>query len=218
MWDEKAIEEMVSKASLTDSQKTAIVAAMKELGKMPEDEFKSAHAALAKLLGFGSAKKPDEPEPKPDLPPEVKAEWEALQKSRDEDRKALEELQKSVAAERDQSAKMAQIAKAAQEFVAVPMASEKLGELLHVVRKADEAQAGVLEELLKSTNEALRQSALFSEMGSVGGRGGSVVEKIEGMADQLIQKSEKRLTKEQAFTQVLADNPDLYNQFLKSEQ
>jgi hypothetical protein len=227
---DEAVETFLAKSKMSDEQKAAIKAAMGELNKaksgMDEEEFKAAHSMLAKLLGFGkteekkAAPAPEPVEKKIDaLPAEIKAEFVALQKSRDEDRKALEELQKSVEAERETLAKKELVTKAALEFGSVPMDANKLGELLFVVRKSDPAAGETLLGLLKGVNEAMRQSALFADKGTGGESArdkAGVVARIEAQASELVTKSATPLTKEQAFARVLETNPALYTEYLKT--
>lgn len=150
------------------------------------------------------------------LPPEIKAEWEAMQKSRDADRKEIEEMKKSLAQRADQATEREFIQKA-EQMPNVPLKSDALGKLLHAVTKSeDDAVIASLEQLLKSVDEIVKQSLLFKEQGG-GGPGATdesgIFAKVDALAKSLITKSEKPLTIEQARAAVLEADPKLYDQY-----
>ncbi len=77
--------------------------------------------------------------------------------------------------------------------------------------------AGLLAEvepMLAALRKQVQESALYSETGNSRRGAGSTYAKVEQMADALVQKSaDGTLTKAQAITKVLTDNPDLYQQY-----
>ena len=150
------------------------------------------------------------------LPPELKAQWEAMEKSRDDDRARLVELEKSIAAEREQATAREFVTKA-EAFSSIPAKSDELGGLMYAVAKSgDDKAIACLDRLLKSTNEMARQSALFHDIG--GGRdmpvdAGGTFGKIDALAKSMVEKSDKPLTIEQARTRVLEMNPRLFDEY-----
>lgn len=268
--DETA-EEYLAKAQMPDLQKQALKAALAALksakADMDADQFKSARAALAKLLGYGKTAKAiddateaaqkaaaedkakmvevikstmaalEAEEPSindalaklgelagvtptfkavAQLPPELKAQWEAMQKSQQTDREQLAELKKSLA-DREAKATEREWLSKAEGMAKVPLATDALGRLMHVVSKTEDSEAiASLEQLLKSVQEMVAKSELFRERGGTGqlppDRGG-VFGKIDALAQQLVEKSERPLTIEQARTRILERHPELFDQY-----
>lgn len=154
-----------------------------------------------------------------ELPPALKAEWAAMQKSAKDQAEKLVALQKSITAREDEALKASFVAKA-KDFGHVPMEPADLGAMLFAVTKASRQDGEKLENLLKSVNEIVEKSALMAEFGT---KGASPVmhaaeTKIEKIAEQMMQKSTDGLTKEQAIAKALDQNPGLYSEYLAAQQ
>jgi len=152
------------------------------------------------------------------LPPELQAEWQAMAKSREDDRARVEALEKAIAQREEQAAAREYHAKA-EALTHVPSDTTALGQLLHAVAKSeDKAAAETLDAVLKSYQELARQSALFHEVGGSGqlpqDKTG-VMGKLEAMAEKLVEKSERPLTREQAVAAVLKANPKMYEEYCR---
>lgn len=204
---QKSVE--TDKAKLTETLKGVVANLEAE-----KPSLNDAIVALAELAGVTPKLKALEA-----LPPEVKAEVEALRKAREDDRKALAEMQKSIDAQTAAAAERGFIAKAEVELQAVPMDATKLGKLLKSVHDVGGEAGATLLELLKNVNAALAQSALFKEFGSHhSGPTGDVMTKLEAKAAALIEKSDKPLTREQAIAKVLEREPELYTEYVKAQE
>lgn len=89
--------------------------------------------------------------------------------------------------------------------------AEDVGPLLMRVAKGKttEADASALEQLLKSAGTMAAQSPLFRMAGSSAAVDGDPEELLKAKAAE-IQKAKPKLTPEQAYTEALDANPDLY--------
>lgn len=206
----KAVE--LEKSAETAKEKTEGVIKY-ALDKLQADKpaINEAVAGLADLVGVTPQFKRLE-----QLPEDLKAEWEAMQKSQEQDRAELAELKKSMA-EAEAKVERARYVTKAQEIGDLPIDADKLGHLLHAVAKSEDSDAAAtLDQLLKSMAEVTKQSALFTEMGGSGNlppdRGG-VFGKIDALAEEMMTKSESPITIEQARTRILENNPDLYDRY-----
>jgi len=176
-------------------------------------EVEAAVAALRKAAGMEPAIKRAQ-----NLPPELQAQWDAMLKSREDDRRALEELQKSIA-QRDEEAARREYLTKAQAHLHAPIPTDDLAGLLRAVAKTGDKDAiASLDSLLDGVDEVTRQSALFGELGGGGpmpeDRQG-VLGRVQAMAEALMQKSEKPLTNEQAVAAIFRANPKLYDEYCR---
>jgi hypothetical protein len=147
------------------------------------------------------------------LPPEAKAQLEAIQKSLDGEKAAREKLEKSLADERAGNRERVLVQKAEREFGHVAgITPVALGTLL---RKAEDAGfLAELEPVLKTAEAVAAKSQLFGEFGSNRAGGSTSAEgKLSEMAKARVTKGEGKQTYEQAYTQVLHENPELYAQY-----
>ena len=85
-----------------------------------------------------------------------------------------------------------------------------------ILRKAHDAQFGdELEEVLKAANERIETGDFTKEVGDGGDDVTNPTNELEKRAKEL-RKSNPDLTKEQAISKVLEDDPDLYMDYLNS--
>lgn len=108
--------------------------------------------------------------------------------------------------ERDQRLTREFVAKAA----ALPMIStnkDDLGGLLKALTEKAPEEAARVEELLRSANDALSKSDIFSEFGKAGEMplGGEVEARVEALV-----KADPNMTREQALVRVYESDPKLY--------
>lgn len=122
----------------------------------------------------------------------------------------LAEVRKQAADEREARLTREYIAKA-EDLSMVAEDKPSLASLLRAAaEKLEPEQNETLEKVLKSADEALRQSGLFSEFGK-SETASTVSKSVEGKAEEL-RKADPSLTIEQAMERVYAENPDLFEQ------
>lgn len=151
------------------------------------------------------------------LSPELKAEWEAMVKSREADRERLEKLEKSLRDKEAEAERQEYLAKA-RGFANVPAKPELVAELLQVVAEHSPAdRVDGFNAFLKSVDELSRQSSVFSELGASGaavtpGRE-SANARIDAAAAEIMKKSATIMTIEQARRAALQASPELYEEY-----
>lgn len=154
-----------------------------------------------------------------EVPEEVRKRLDELEKAAKENeelRKRLAEAEQIAKAEREARLNKEYVEKAAKEYANIAKA-EELGPVLRAVdEKLEKAEAERLHQWLKAANERIEKGALFAELGrSAPASTGSVYERVRKMAEELVQKSERKLTIEQAMDDVLKQNPELEAEYLK---
>ncbi len=124
-------------------------------------------------------------------------------------KKANEKIEKAEKAE-----KRTAMLKKAEEFKDVP--NVDVNELTDTLLKLDEEDQEKILKPLRASKEAIEKGGLFSEFGK-GGPGlpvGSAIEKVNTLAQKLIQKNDK-LSEPDAIAQVLNENPQLLAEYQK---
>ena len=156
-------------------------------------------------------KSADKPvEKKLELPPEAQAIFKAQQ---DE----LEKVRKDLKAEKDLREIAEWTTKAKAHLSHFPGKSvEEMGTMLKALHDANPELANEQFESMKAASAAIKEGLVLKSAGSVGlTAGATAMDKIEKLAEGLVQKSEKPLTKQQAITKVLDQNPELYAQYIE---
>ncbi len=241
--DESEFEAIAKQAGLSDKAMNAARGAMRLLSAFKdEDGIKGLLPMLSKLLGepmkarkadeeYGEKKGEKKDEKKDDavakadqepdlsgLPADKRAQLEGIWKAHREEVVKREELELVLKTERDERREKEFVAKAAEEFSHVPGESAELGMVLKAVADVDEGLAGKLEEILKAAEKTIAESELLKERGSSAEsqNGGNAWQKIEAMADGLVEKSAHGISHAQAITKVLATKQGeaLYNAYL----
>lgn len=172
----------------------------------------------------------EEPPKKEEEPVEMKKNLDEVLKGLDADSRAL--LEPVLKAKADAEARLVEVEKARSEEVAKRELAEQvdvaksfahvpgdIGEraaALLTVKKQDEKAYASLCQSLKAAEEMISKGKAMEAAGSgrssEGGDGEKALEKLERLAKELVEKSDKKLTREQAFTRVCKANKELYNQ------
>lgn len=188
--------------------KSELVKKLTELHKTKGGDAEALAKEIAKLLGVDA-------KPAPVAKAEVSPEIQALLKSRDDE---LAAIKKQLDTERDERALAGWIEKARTDLEFYPgQSAEELGGMLKSLEDHDADLAKAQFESMKKSSDLLKNSAMLSEShgGVVKSLGnGSAHDKIQKLADNLIQKSDVTYTKEQAFTKALEMNPELYAEYM----
>jgi hypothetical protein len=155
------------------------------------------------------------------LPPEMKAQWEAMVKNNKANQEEMEKLQKSIDEQREATARQEFIAKAAG-LSNIPLKAEELGELLSVVSKTDAEKGEKLLTTLKSVDELLAKGEALRELGTEGNitppAAKAAITRLDKMAEEMVVKSAGKLTREQAFVKALELHPELYDEYNAATQ
>ena len=153
------------------------------------------------------------------LDPEAKAIVEGVFKSNAdlvEKSAKMEETLKSLTSANE---KREFVAKAAEDFSHINMESDALGSMLQQADAVGEDFSKGFNALLKGMNEVVQKSALLQTTGSATISGGTADAwaKIEALAEGLVQKSDKAMSKAEAVSVVMKteEGQQLYNDYLK---
>lgn len=134
----------------------------------------------------------------------------AVQAAVEELRKRADEAESIAKAEREARLQREFIEKA-QSFQNLPTANEELGSLLKTLAASlDEDTFGKIETVLREADGLIGKSA-WDEIGS-GMTPSPSHDKAEELAKAMA--TEKGITYEQAYSEVLTEHPDLYNEYL----
>jgi hypothetical protein len=109
------------------------------------------------------------------------------------------------------------IAKAA-EFTRLPKTPEFATVLKSMSQKLDADEFAVVEGVFKASEEALKESGLFAEVGSTIAVAGTPQGKLEAMAKERLTKSDGKLTYEQAMADVTMEHPEIYEEMTRNRQ
>jgi len=206
---------------------TAFLAAVDSAEGVPdgfgEEVFKAAGIDIPKeivekkvVVEKGEEEKPEIPE---NLSDEAKALFKAHQDEMEKLRKALDDERKVRKSEQD-----AIVRKGIEDTVLVlkslPGEKDKLTDALHNVMKG-EAKAddySIIKDVLEKSNTLIEKSAAMKEIGSGAVGGGDAWEKINKMAEEMVQKSsDDTLTHEAAVAKVMERHPELYDEYIATK-
>jgi hypothetical protein len=196
---------------------------MEDKIKQLTDELEKTKAELEKTKGKMKKKDDDEMEKEESVDSLIKSAPEPLRKMlaslEQEKTEALakaaqtEEVLKS---ERTTRANAEAIAKAkAWNFLSLD--AEKIGPALRQLAEVDADLAKSVEDALTSVNAQAESANIFAEIGkSANPTSGSAYEQLTSMAKSATE-GKSGLTFEQAFSDAVTSNPDLYNQYLNEK-
>lgn len=241
---EGQLEEIFKGDKVSKKGLEAIRGALRILNGFKEEMPKDVIAKLAGLAGYAPPGKDEYPKPKEgevdkkekdkvckadELTPEVKAILEPIMKAQNDQITALkEQIAKSDEAltkERDQHALEGWIKKCEQELSFYPgKSSEELGKMLHTLAKQDGKMAEEQFNSMKQASATIEKSALLTDVGlkqgdttRTGVSNGTAWDAIQKMADGVVEKSEKVVSKAEAVTRVLKTEKgrQLYSEYLR---
>ena len=146
------------------------------------------------------------------VPKEQRAIIEALWKQAERS----ELLEKELKDERDQRL-IKQYIEKAESFSNLPIKASEIGPVFKTLAEKAPKEFEKIDSLLKAVDEALGQSKLYKEIGSNHQGPSNAWAKVEQLAMQIVRK-DSGLTKEQAITKVLEENPALYSEYLAEKR
>jgi len=130
--------------------------------------------------------------------------------------KRTEAVAKTLKEERDERQLQEWIAKADTDLSHYPGAnSEELGAMLKQLGDTNPELAEKQFASMKAASDAIKESALLKEAGSNPAPAGSAYQKIRELTKAKIQKSEGKMTEEQAEVEIMKEHPALYEEYLK---
>ena len=191
---------------------------MKKKIKDLEEELDKAMKKLAKM-----ADKEDEMKKEEDIsslikqaPEAVRVMLETMEKSANESKARVAEIEAVLKSERVARANGDAVEKAkAWKFLGLD--AEKVGPALRELAEINEDLAKSVEEALSSVNAQAESANIFAEIGkSANPTTGNAYEQLTSMA-KAVTEGKSGLTFEQAFSNAVISNPDLYNQYLSEK-
>lgn len=191
---------------------------MKKKIKDLEEELDKAMKKLAKMTD-----KEDEMKKEEDIsslikqaPEAVRVMLETMEKSANESKARLTEVESVLKSERVARANADAVEKAkAWKFLGLD--AEKVGPALRELAEINEDLAKSVEEALSSVNAQAESANIFAEIGkSANPTTGNAYEQLTSMAKSA-SEGKSGLTFEQAFSNAVISNPDLYNQYLSEK-
>jgi len=215
--NEKELKELISKMKLDDATSAALVgmhtqtAEAVEMSKSLQEKLDASEKEIGKLkeaLKEGAVEKEDE----------------AVAKAKADG--ASEEILKILSAQSEEINKMKE-QNARREFIskAVPLEQAGLGkkeDLGEILRKADATDVEFGKALLETLSKAakvVKESDLLKQVGNEGSNddsgSDSIISKVRAGAAEL-RKSDPNMTAEQAESNFLLNNPELYEEYVQS--
>ena len=191
---------------------------MKKKIKDLEEELDKAMKKLSKMTD-----KEDEMKKEDDIsslikqaPEAVRVMLETMEKSANESKARVAEIEAVLKSERVARANGDAVEKAkAWKFLGLD--AEKVGPALRELAEINEDLAKSVEEALSSVNAQAESANIFAEIGkSANPTTGNAYEQLTSMA-KAVTEGKSGLTFEQAFSNAVISNPDLYNQYLNEK-
>lgn len=172
----------------------------------------AADARVQELEGENAALK-KQLEPEPTEEDFLKAMPEAMRKRWEANERQTKEALETARVEKEKRERREYIEKVAA-YKPLGLVADDDWELLQAVDKMDVKPRTRLLQVLKSACEVIKQSSLFSNLGSnrPSHGGGTAWAQAEALALELVAKGQAK-TKEQAISKVFEDNPDLRQQY-----
>jgi hypothetical protein len=157
----------------------------------------------------------------PEVPEAIQKRFDSLEAENKALKESNETITKSLEAQKDANELAAWVVKAKDELAHYPgKSTEEIAKSLHALHKVDPKLAEEHFATMKAASDALKESDILKSAGGNGGTvEGSVMAKVEKMADELIEKSsDLNMTKEKAISEVLKRRSDLYDAYLKENE
>jgi hypothetical protein len=218
--EEGQLASFFEKADVSSEGKAAAVSALRIFSSFKDALPEGSLDAISKAAGISFTQSGDVlsgKEPKSDVNKALDGlsieDKKHIEKAMKESEVQVAQLQKSLKAMQDEQALASWVTKCV-DLKGFGKTSQELGEDLKKLADVDTALADKQFGTLKKASEAIQQSAMFKELGGRGeSLGGTAMSKVEKKAEMLIEKSDN-LTKAEAITQVLTQNPDLYAEYM----
>jgi len=189
---------------------------MKKKIKDLEEELDKAMKKLSKFGHTDEEKKEDADSLKKEAPEALRVMIETMEKSAQESQARLAEVESVLKSERVARANGDAVEKAkAWKFLGLD--AEKVGPALRELAEINADLAKSVEEALSSVNAQAESANIFAEIGkSANPTTGNAYEQLTSMA-KAVTEGKSGLTFEQAFSNAVISNPDLYNQYLSEK-
>lgn len=226
------VDQILKQNNISDKAASAIKGALKLLlaykDELPEDII----STLAGLAGYDYAapvkqqKQPEQPKGKGgykypmkkediedlDVADDVKATLTALWKEKEAMAQKTQQLEESIKKQEDEklTRDYVEIAKGYTNIAINPL---EFGKVLKEIAVSNPEAAKAVQEVLKSTDAALKDAGIFKEIGSSASGASDAWGKIEAIAKEIVEK--EKVTNAVAITKALEQNPDLYSEYLK---
>ena len=170
--------------------------------KIKDDEMKKEEQDITSLIK-------EAPEP-------IRKALEEMEKSASDAKKRVAEVEEVLKAERTARADEEAIEKA-KAWSYLGLEADKVGPALRKLAEVDSDLAKSVEEALTSVNAQAESANIFAEIGkSANPATGNAYEQLTSLAKSATE-SKKGVTFEQAFSEAVLANPDLYKQYLSEK-
>ncbi len=204
--------------ALSDQHKQALNALSSAAREEEEEDDKGGKGSKEnknKAAGGGST---PTPEPKVEMSPEVKAQFDFIKAAREKDQAELLELRKSLQARDDADKVRAAVAKAESEYPALS-GHDKIGNLLHKAAGLGEEALKDLEDTLRAANERAKLGGTDRIVGKshgtsrdwAGSNGTSAEAQLQAKTLEIAKNG--GLDMRQAFVKACEQNPKLYDAY-----
>ena len=191
-----------------------------DMKKKIKDLEEELDKAMKKLSKFGHTdeekKKEDADSLMKEAPEALRVMLETMEKSANESKARVAEIEAVLKSERVARANGDAVEKAkAWKFLGLD--AEKVGPALRELAEINEDLAKSVEEALSSVNAQAESANIFAEIGkSANPATGNAYEQLTSMA-KAVTEGKSGLTFEQAFSNAVISNPDLYSQYLNEK-
>jgi len=170
--------------------------------KIKDDEMKKEENDITSLIK-------EAPEP-------IRKALEEMEKSASDAKKRVAEIEEVLKAERTARADEEAVEKA-KAWSFLGLEADKVGPALRKLAEVDSDLAKSVEEALSSVNAQAESANIFAEIGKSGNpASGNAYDQLTSMAKSATE-SKKGVTFEQAFSEAVLANPDLYKQYLSEK-
>ena len=188
---------------------------MKKIAEL-EDELDKAKKKLAKTKEEEMKKEDDITSLIKEAPEPIRKALEEMEKSAADAKKRVTEIEEVLKAERSARADEEAVEKA-KAWKYLGLEAEKVGPALRKLAEVDSDLAKSVEEALSSVNAQAESANIFAEIGkSANPATGNAYDQLTSLAKSATE-SKKGVTFEQAFSEAVLANPDLYKQYLSEK-
>lgn len=224
--NEDQVEEILKQKKLSPKATNAIKGALRLLNAFKDELPKDIMGTMAGLAGYGyAAPKKQEKEPKKpyeqlmkedldglDVPDEVKTALTALWKQ-NESMVKRNEILETVVKKQESDRLTAQYVEVAKSYENISIKPEEFGIVLKEIALKAPDVIDKVQEVLKAADAAIKEAGLFKEIGSSSCGPTDAWNKIEKAAEAIVETD--KITKAEAITKAMEQNPDLYTEYLK---